>query len=74
MSSVISRRAFDGMAERIDALLTSERRLLQDISHELRTPLARMRFAVEVARTDPNKQQALDRIRKECDRLDAVDG
>jgi two-component system sensor histidine kinase CpxA len=62
-------RAFDEMAERIDTLVTTERRLLQDISHELRTPLARMRFAVEVARTDPNRGQALDRIRKECDRL-----
>jgi two-component system sensor histidine kinase CpxA len=62
-------RAFDNMAERIDTLVTTERRLLQDISHELRTPLARMRFAVEVARADPNQQDALDRIRKECDRL-----
>lgn len=62
-------RAFDQMAERIDTLVTTERRLLQDISHELRTPLARMRFAVEVARTDPNREAALDRIRKECDRL-----
>ncbi len=62
-------RAFDEMAERIDTLVTAERRLLQDISHELRTPLARMRFAVEIARTDPNQKEALDRIRKECDRL-----
>lgn len=62
-------RAFDQMAERIDTLVITERRLLQDISHELRTPLARMRFAVEVARTDPNREEALDRIRKECDRL-----
>lgn len=62
-------RAFDQMAERIDTLVTTERRLLQDISHELRTPLARMRFAVEVARSDPNQKESLDRIRKECDRL-----
>jgi two-component system, OmpR family, sensor histidine kinase CpxA len=62
-------RAFDEMAERIDGLMTSERRLLQDVSHELRTPLARLRFAVEVARTDPDRETALDRIRKECDRL-----
>ena len=32
--------AFDKMAERIDTLLTAERRLLQDVSHELRSPLA----------------------------------
>lgn len=62
-------RAFDDMAQRIDTLVTAERRLLQDISHELRTPLARMTFAVEVARSDPDRTAALDRIRKECDRL-----
>jgi two-component system sensor histidine kinase CpxA len=44
-------REFDRMAERIELLLTSERRLLQDISHELRTPLARLTFAAELIRT-----------------------
>lgn len=62
-------RSFDEMATRIDTLLTSERRLLQDVSHELRTPLARLRFAVEVARTDADRNAAIDRIKKECDRL-----
>ena len=32
--------AFNDMAERLETLLTAERRLLQDISHELRSPLA----------------------------------
>src|SRR5262249_11170453 len=44
-------RSFDAMAERIQTLLTAERRLLQDISHELRSPLARMSFAAELMRT-----------------------
>ena len=45
-------RAFDEMADRIEILLSAERRLLQDVSHELRSPLARLGFAVELARED----------------------
>jgi len=39
-------RDFDRMAERLDALVTAERRLLRDISHELRSPLARLNVAL----------------------------
>lgn len=62
-------RAFDQMAERIETLLTAERRLLQDISHELRSPLARLRFAVELARSGSATPAAFSRITKEVDRL-----
>jgi two-component system sensor histidine kinase CpxA len=62
-------RAFNEMADRIETLLTAERRLLQDVSHELRSPLARLRFAVELARTSPDPDRAMDRIQKEVDRL-----
>ncbi len=41
--------AFDQMAERIEALLISEKQLLANVSHELRTPLARIRVALELA-------------------------
>jgi signal transduction histidine kinase len=61
--------AFDQMADRIETLLTAERRLLQDISHELRSPLARLSFAAELARTAPDRDAATARIRKEIDRL-----
>ena len=44
-------RTFNAMAERIRALIVSERRLLQDVSHELRSPLARLAFAAELGRT-----------------------
>ena len=37
----------DQMAERIESLLKSQRRLLQDISHELRSPLARLGVILE---------------------------
>jgi signal transduction histidine kinase len=62
-------RAFDRMGERIETLLNAERRLLLDVSHELRTPLARLRFAVELARTSDDREKALGRIRKDVDRL-----
>jgi len=42
-------RAFDDMAERIQALLSAERELLANVSHELRTPLARIRVALDLA-------------------------
>lgn len=62
-------RAFDQMADRMEKLLTAERRLLQDISHELRSPLARLSFAAELARTSPDREAAVQRINKEIDQL-----
>ena len=67
-------RTFDEMADRIETLMTAERRLLQDVSHELRTPLSRLGFAIELARTAPDRNAALDRIRKEVDRLNSLVG
>jgi len=40
-------RDFDAMAERLEAILESQKRLLRDVSHELRSPLARMGVALE---------------------------
>jgi two-component system sensor histidine kinase CpxA len=57
------------MAERIETLLTAERRLLQDISHELRTPLARLSFAAELSRTAEDRNAATARLKKEISRL-----
>ena len=62
-------QAFNRMADQITTLLTAERRLLQDVSHELRSPLARLGFAIELAKTSPDREAALARIRKEGDRL-----
>ncbi len=62
-------RSFNLMAGQITTLLSAERRLLQDVSHELRSPLARLGFAVELAKTSPDRDQALLRIRQEADRL-----
>lgn len=64
-------RDFDQMAERIEALIKSQRRLLRDISHELRSPLARLNVALELARrsSGPDTAGQLDRIELESERL-----
>jgi two-component system sensor histidine kinase CpxA len=67
-------RTFDQMANRIETLLTAERRLLQDISHELRSPLARLSFAVELARTSPDREGTIARVNKEIERLTELIG
>jgi two-component system sensor histidine kinase CpxA len=67
-------RAFDQMADRIQTLLTAERRLLQDVSHELRSPLTRLRFALELARGSPDPKAALGRVTKEVDRVSTLVG
>jgi signal transduction histidine kinase len=65
-------RAFNDTAERLQRLLTSERRLLADISHELRSPLARLKFAVRLARTSTDQGLALDRIERDVDRITSM--
>jgi len=62
---------FDGMAERIESLLNSQRLLLRDISHELRSPLARLNVALELCRrgADPEIEKSLDRIERESSKL-----
>lgn len=66
---------FDRMAERIEALMTAERRLLRDISHELRSPLSRLHVALGLARQQAGEDQApLDRIEREAERLNALIG
>jgi signal transduction histidine kinase len=67
-------RAFDDMADRLETLLSAERRLLQDISHELRSPLARLAIASELARTSDDRERAAARIQKEVDRLTSLVG
>jgi len=67
---------FNLMADRIEALLTSQRQLISDISHELRSPLARMSVALELARkkTPPDAAGLLDRIEREGERLNEMIG
>lgn len=60
------------MAERIERAVTAQRQLLQDVSHELRSPLSRIAVAVELARTNPDPNDALDRANRDVERLNAL--
>ncbi len=62
-------RSFNQMAERIRLLVTSERRLLQDVSHELQSPLARLAVAAKLTRTASDRDAAAARLQKEITRL-----
>lgn len=62
-------RSFNEMAERLERLITSERRLLSDISHELRSPLARLKFAIKLARTSNDPAGAMERIERDVNRI-----
>jgi signal transduction histidine kinase len=67
-------RSFNAMAERIHALLTTERQLLQDVSHELRSPLARLTFEAELVRKTTDRDAAATRLRHEIERLSELVG
>ena len=67
---------FDEMAEKIQSLVDSQRRLLGDISHELRSPLARLNVALELARqrSGAEASSALERIQLEAENLNEMIG
>ncbi|HEV7797182.1 MAG TPA: ATP-binding protein [Pyrinomonadaceae bacterium] len=67
---------FDEMAEKIQSLVNSQRRLLGDISHELRSPLARLNVALELARQRSGAEatSALERIQLEAENLNEMIG
>ena len=68
-------RDFDRMAQQLQSLVNSQRRLLHDVSHELRSPLARLHAAIGLARQEPTKLGAtLERIEREATRLDSMVG
>ena len=60
-------RAFNRMAERVDSLMESDRRLRRDLPHELRSPLTRLTLWARLARF--GTPGALDRIEQELARL-----
>ena len=62
----------DQMATRLQGILNNQQTLLRDVSHELRSPLARLRVALELAEQSGNLPQALARIGKEADTLEAL--
>jgi signal transduction histidine kinase len=69
-------RDFDHMAEQIESLISSQKRLFADISHELRSPLARLTVALGLTRlhASPESVKGLDRIETEAGRLNTLIG
>jgi two-component system sensor histidine kinase CpxA len=69
-------RDFDLMAERLQEMVESQRRLLGDISHELRSPLSRLNVAAALARKSAGEAATthLDRIQLETDRMNQLIG
>jgi len=67
-------RDFDRMADRVEALVAGQRRLLGDVSHELRSPLARLTVALSLARQHSTAEVAeyFSRIDSEVGRLDRL--
>lgn len=67
---------FNAMAERMQSLLESQRRLLRDISHELRSPLTRLRVALDLAKegADLSSLRAHRRIELEADKINEMVG
>jgi two-component system sensor histidine kinase CpxA len=69
-------RNFDIMAERIEASIMGQRRLLGDVSHELRSPLSRLIVALSLVKQGPSEEVAenLERVGMEARRLDVLIG
>ena len=66
---------FDRMAERLQQLVESQRRLLHDVSHELRSPLARVQAAADLLQQQPERaQELIERMQRDTGRIDALVG
>ncbi len=65
-------RAFNTMADRVEALLAAEREMVADLSHRLRTPLTAMRLNAAALGSEPAAEQtrlAVRRLEEEVDRI-----
>jgi two-component system, OmpR family, sensor kinase len=68
-------RDFDRMANRLQASMDGQRRLLHDVSHEMRSPLARLQAATGLIRLKFGQQEpAIERIEEEIVRIDRLVG
>ncbi|MEE9494660.1 MAG: ATP-binding protein [Gammaproteobacteria bacterium] len=66
---------FNGMAGRIQGLISSHKELTNAVSHELRTPIARLRFGMEMLHTSTAKsdrQRYLESMSADIDELDTL--
>jgi len=69
-------RDLDRMAEQIETLIESQKRLVRDVSHELRSPLARFNVALGLARQHCSSaaDTYFDRIERDAERLNELIG
>jgi two-component system sensor histidine kinase CpxA len=64
--------SFNKMAECVESLISSQKRLLSDISHEIRSPLQRMEVALAILRRESKVEDEnyIDRLELEIYRID----
>lgn len=62
--------AINRMLDRIDALVTTVRRVSAEIAHDLRTPLTRVRHAIDKARQQPDGEQRREELAQATAGLD----
>lgn len=68
-------RRFNTAADRIEALVDGQRRMLASASHELRSPLARVRMALELVADDsPERHGLVLSACRDIEELDALVG
>jgi signal transduction histidine kinase len=66
---------FDNMAERLQNLIESQRRLLHDVSHEVRSPLARLQAATDLMQQQPERAiELIPRLQRDAGRIDTLVG
>jgi two-component system sensor histidine kinase CpxA len=64
---------FNQMAERLERLVESQKRLVRDVSHELRSPLTRLSVALDVLQ-QPNEdmEEQIENISRDINRLNSL--
>ncbi|MBU1107374.1 MAG: HAMP domain-containing histidine kinase [Candidatus Riflebacteria bacterium] len=67
-------RGFNRMAENLEILVSSQKKLFHEISHEFKSPLTRLQLSIEsIEMTDPEKySEEISRIKLECHRIKSL--
>ncbi len=67
--------SFNGMADRIQGLISSHKELTNAVSHELRTPIARLRFGMEMLQSSTDeaaRKRFMKSMNTDIDELDQL--